>query len=174
MIEDENYKCVKVLFSDYAEEIGILRRKAWETVNGFDPVAFPEGKWIDELDKNAIHWAVFDHNKIIASARLGIYNSHKDIPYIELIEPYKTRLIIPVASLNRLVVSPDYRSHHISHLLDKIRIEEAKKNKAKTVIGQAVSNRLEWLQSLGFEFIADIGSIKELPNIKLSLMIKNL
>lgn len=173
-MEEEKYICVKVNFSDYAEEIGMLRRKSWETVNGFDPVAFPEHAWIDALDSSAIHWAVFENTKIIASARLGIYNSYNDIPYIEMMKPYQSYLNLPVASLNRLVVSPDSRGRHIAQLLDRVRIEEAKKKMARTVVGQAVSSRIEWLQSLGFEFIADIGSIKELPNIKLSLMIKQL
>jgi len=173
-MDKEEYKCVKVVFSDYSEEIGTLRRKSWETVKGFDPVAFPEHTWIDDLDKTAIHWVVFENKKIIASARLGIYNSYMEIPYMDLMEPYHSYLKLPVASLNRLVVSPDNRGRHLAQLLDKVRIEEAKKKQARIVIGQAVSNRIGWLQSLGFEFIADIGSIKELPNIKLSLMIKQL
>lgn len=173
-MDNENYKCVKVVFSEYAEEIGALRRKSWETVKGFDPVAFPEHVWIDNLDETAIHWAVFDNKKIIASARLGIYNAYTDIPYMDLMKPYQSYLKLPVASLNRLVVSPDNRGRHLAQLLDKVRIEEAKKKRASILVGQAVSNRIEWLQSLGFEFIADIGNIKELPNIKLSLMIKQL
>jgi len=173
-MENNNFKCIKVDFADYAEEIGALRRKSWETVEGFDPIAFPENIWIDDLDTNAIHWAVFDNKKIIASARLGLYSSFNDIPYMDMMNPYQSLLKLPVASLNRLVVSIDYRGQNISPLLDKIRVDEAAKMNAKTIVGQAVSSRINGLKRLGFEFIADIGSIKELPKINLCLMVKHL
>lgn len=173
-MDNKNLKCKKINFSDYAEEIGCLRRKSWETVKGFDSDAFPVGMWLDDLDKSAIHWAVFDKKSIIASARLGIYFSYKNIPYMEMMKPFKSQLFLPLASSNRLVVCIDYRGQNISHFLDKVRVEEAKKNKVKTIVGQAVSNRIKGLQSLGFEHVANIGCIKELPNIELSLMIKQL
>lgn len=173
-MENFNFECVKVNFSEYTKEIGTLRKEVWSTVEGFDENAFPGDLWIDEYDLNAAHWAVFDQQKIIASARLGVYFDYKDIPYIDMMKPYKSHLKLPVASLNRLVVKREYRGHFISKSLDVVRVEEAKKINVETIIGQAVSNRITWLEILGFEFIAKIGSIKELPNIELNLMIKKL
>jgi hypothetical protein len=173
-MESVNFECVKVNFSDYVNEIGTLRGEVWKTVKGFDKNAFPGELWIDDYDLSAIHWVVFDQQKIIASARLGIYYTYEDIPYMEMMKPYESHLNLPVASLNRLVVKPEYSGQFISKILDVARVDEAKKNNAKTIIGQAVSNRISWLEILGFDFIADIGSIKELPNIKLSLMIRQL
>jgi hypothetical protein len=173
-MENKDFKCARVVFSDYTREIGSLRREVWETVEGFDKNAFPGEIWIDDYDLSAIHWVVFDQQRIIASARLGVYAAYEDIPYFEMMKPHKSLLKLPVASLNRLVVKPEYRGQFISKMLDVTRVEEAKKNNVKTIIGQAVSNRITWLQILGFEFIAQIGSIKELPNIELNLMIKHL
>ena len=167
-------KSVKVNFSDYANEIGIFRRKVWEIEDEFDASAFPEGLWIDELDKTATHWLVFDKEKIVASARLGVYNSYETTPYMSIMQPYKSLLKLPIASLNRLVVHKDYRRNHIAQLLDEARVNEARKNGAKTVVGQAVSYRIKGLQALGFKYIADIGRIKEFPKTELSLLIKNL
>jgi hypothetical protein len=173
-MDNKEFECVRVNFSDYAKEIGTLRREVWETVEGFDKNAFPGEIWIDDYDLSALHWVVFDQQKIIASARLGVYSSYNDIPYIEMMKPYESHLKLPVASLNRLVVKPQYSGQYLSKMLDVIRVEEAKRKNVKTIIGQAVSNRINWLQIIGFEFIAQIGSIKELPNIELNLMIKNL
>jgi predicted GNAT family N-acyltransferase len=173
-MENFNYDCIKVNFSDYTKEIGTLRREVWETVDGFDGTVFPGELWIDEYDKSAFHWVVFDQQKIIAAARLGVYFAHEDIPYIDLMKPYESHLKLPVASINRLVVKPEYKGNFISKALDVVRVEEAKKIDVKTIIGQAVTSRITWLEILGFEFIAKIGSIKELPNIELNLMIKNL
>lgn len=173
-MEKIEFQCVKIIFADYAKEIGALRRDAWKNVEGFDKNAFPKNEWLDDLDESAIHWAVFDKSKIIAAARLGIYSSYDEIPYMDMMMPYKPMLKLPVASLNRLVVSNKYRGNYLSQQLDKVRIEEAKKMKAKTIVGQAVSIRIIGLKNLGFEFVGNIGSIKELPNIELALMLMEL
>ena len=173
-MDNIKYNCVKINFSDYSEEIGILRRKAWEVVNGFENSAFPQQVWLDDLDKDAIHWAVFEDEEIIASARLGIYSSYEETPYMEMMLQYKHLLKLPIASLNRLVVSTKNRKQHVSKLLDAARIEEAKKIGAKTVVGQAVHSRIKALECFEMKYIADIGCIKELPNIELSLMMLEL
>ena len=46
-MENKNFECVKVVFSDYASEIGTLRREVWETVKGFDNNAFPDQAWLN-------------------------------------------------------------------------------------------------------------------------------
>ncbi len=173
-MDNKNLKCEKVAFSYYAKEIGIFRRKVWEIEKVFDATAFPEESWLDDLDESAIHWIVFDEKEIIASARLGIYSSYEETPYMKLMMPYKSLLKLPIASLNRLVVQKNYRGMHIAQLLDGARVEEAQKMGAKTIVGQAVLSRIIALKNLGFEYIADIGRIKEFPNIELSLMIKQL
>ncbi len=170
----KKFKCVKVDFSEYAEEIGVFRRKVWEIEEVFDDEAFPQKLWLDELDESASHWIVFDKNKIIASARLGIYSSYDETPYMKKMEPYKPYLELPIASLNRLVVHIDYRGRKIGRMLDAVRIKEAERLKAKTIVGQAVYSRIKALQKFGFEYFGDIGRIKEFPNIELRLMIKQL
>ncbi len=173
-MDNKKFTCVKIIFSKYAKEIGVFRRKVWEVEREFDVDAFPEQSWLDDLDKTAVHWLVFNDGEIVASARLGVYFSYAETPYMEIMKPYKSLLKLPIASLNRLVVHRDYRGNHIAQLLDEARVEEAKKNKAKTLVGQAVAGRIKGLQGLGFEYIADIGRIKEFPKTELCLMIKKL
>ncbi len=168
----KNFKCVKVDFSEYGEEMGILRRKVWGLEKDFDASVFPSDEvWLDDFDKDAIHFAVFDEKKIIASARVGVYYSHKEVPYMYLMESYKSILKLPVASFNRLVVDVDYRGNKLAEILDEARIKEARKIGCKTIIGQAVPCRIEALKEIGFDFIEDIGSYKILPNVELSLMV---
>ncbi len=171
---NKNLKCVEVVFSDYAEEMGILRRKVWETDKDFDAEAFPDKVWLDDYDTDAIHLAVFDEDKIIASARLGVYFSYDEIPYMHMMESYKSLLKLPVASFNRLVVDSNYRGHKIANILDETRIEKARERGCRTIVGQAVPCRIKALQNIGFKYIADLGSYAVLPKVELSLMLKQL
>lgn len=174
MIVDKEFECVKVDFSEFGEEIGILRRKAWTTVEGFDAKVFPNKVWMDKYDIDAVHFAMFHEGKIIAASRVGVYHKYGDIPYINMMEQYKSYLELPVGSFNRLVIDQSYRGKNISKMFDEVRIAEAKKLGCKTIVGQAVRRRIAPLKKIGFEYIADIGSYDVLPNVELSMMVKHL
>jgi len=167
----KSLKCVKVDFSEYGQEMGVLRRKVWDKEEDFDAEAFPNDEvWLDDFDKDAVHFAVFDKGKIVASARVGVYYSYKEIPYMYMMKEYKSILKLPVASFNRLVVDTNYRGKKLAEMLDEVRIKESRKAGCKTIVGQAVPCRIEALKEIGFDFIEDIGSYKILPNVELSLM----
>ena len=173
-MKNKVFECKEVAFFDYAQELGILRRKVWELEDDFDADAFPDKVWIDDFDTDAIHLAVFDKGKIIASARVSVYYKYDDIPYIKMMEKYKSLLKLPVASFNRLVVDNNYRGNGLAAILDKERIERMRKIGAKTIVGQAVPCRIEALKDIGFEYIAVLGSYAVLPKVELSLMIYRL
>ena len=171
----KSFKCVKVDFSEYGQEMGILRRTVWGKEEDFDAEAFPSNEvWLDDFDKDAIHFAVFDKGKIVASARVGVYYTYEKIPYMYMMEKYKSFLKLPVASFNRLVVDTNYRGKRLAKLLDVVRIKEARRKDCKIIVGQAVPARIKALKKMGFDFIEDIGSYKILPNVELSLMIMKL
>lgn len=170
----KTFQCQQVDFSEYGQEMGVLRRKAWESVDEFDDEAFPDEVWVDDFDTDAIHYAVFDENKIIASARIGVYHSFEDIPYMDMMKKYKSLFELPVASFNRLVVGINFRRNGIAEILDKVRIDLAREYGVKTIVGQSVPCRIKSLRKSGFEYIDDIGSYDVLPYVELSLMIKKI
>jgi len=101
-------------------EIYELRVDVWEHSGISEFVTrdfFPNG-WFDELDKTALHWIVTNgKNKIIAAARLNIFNSLHDFPYYSSMKHLSFPGAMPFAFLSRLVIHPDYRQNGLSRKL---------------------------------------------------------
>jgi len=102
------------------QEIYDLRLNVWEHSRKSDFVnrkLYPNG-WYDHLDKSAFHWIVTSNqNKIIASARLNIFNSLEDFPYYLAVKDFLLPEIMPFAFFSRLVVHPHYRQNGLSRKL---------------------------------------------------------
>ncbi|WP_373513645.1 hypothetical protein, partial [Persicitalea sp.] len=79
-----------------------------------------------------------------------------------------------LASLNRLVVAPEYRGHGLSGQLDAIRIESAKALGAEVIIGFPQLVRIQSLRRKGFEMLDELPSIPEMPDRPFFVMKMNL
>jgi predicted GNAT family N-acyltransferase len=101
-------------------EIYNLRLNVWEHSGKSEIVnrkLYPNG-WNDNLDDEAFHWVVInDQNKIIASARLNIFNSFEEFPYFLSVKKLLVPDIMPFAFFSRLVVHPQYRQRGLSKKL---------------------------------------------------------
>ena len=70
---------------------------------------FPNG-WKDELDESAFHWIITnEEDKLIAAARLNIFNSAEEFPYHCCTRHLSMPVEKPFALFSRLVVLPEYR-----------------------------------------------------------------
>ena len=70
---------------------------------------FPNG-WKDELDECAFHWIITnEEDKLIAAARLNIFNSAEEFPYHCCTRHLSMPMQKPFALFSRLVVLPEYR-----------------------------------------------------------------
>lgn len=166
----KNFRIHRIDFPDYINEMGKLRIIAWEK-EGIIPDLIAKKVWLDELDKSAIHWILLEDEKLVASARMTLHNSVAEVPYSEMFAKFDlSHLKSPVAALNRLVVNPKYKGEGIARQLDIARIETAKEIGIKTIIGEAVPWRVEPLLELGFKFVGQIGDIKEIPGVELTLI----
>ncbi|GHB57747.1 GNAT family N-acetyltransferase [Persicitalea jodogahamensis] len=164
---------------DYPEriiDIGQFRIQGWRNEKGVDPDFFAQKTWLDDLDQTARHWVVMDELDIVAAARLSFHGSLADVPYADMLTPeqiehFENR---KVASLNRLVVLPEYRGQGLAGRLDQIRIEMARVKGAEVIIAFPQLVRIESLRKLGFELLAELPSIPEMPDRPFFLMKKNL
>lgn len=102
------------------QEIYDLRLNVWEHSGKSKFVNrkfYPNG-WHDHLDGSAFHWIVInDQNKIIASARLNIFNSLEEFPYFLSVKNFSLPDVMPFAFFSRLVVHPQYRQNGLSRKL---------------------------------------------------------
>jgi GNAT superfamily N-acetyltransferase len=119
---------VEVHYPDRIMDIGRFRIKGWKNENGIDPAFFSNDYWLDDIDQRAFHWIVTHRDRIVASARLSMHDSLDDVPYAQLLKP-RHRLYFEnkrLASINRLVVDPEFRREGLSLLLDQVRIDRAR------------------------------------------------
>ena len=148
-----------VLLTDKSrlQEIYDLRVDIWESSEKsriVNRTLFPNG-WFDKLDENAFHWVMInEQNKIIASARLNIFNSFEEFPYYSGIKHLPLLHAKPFAFYSRLIVHPDYRGQGKSFELAASRMHFCEARKIKWAQVYITNERIGKLfEGLGFENI---------------------
>lgn len=156
----ERLRLIEFAPSDSAilEKVGRLRVVAWATELSSAPEV---GSWLDAFDGVARHWAFLDGVEPVASARMTVHAALSDVPNPEdflglLAEP----LPAPIASINRLVVHPDYRGLGLGSSLDDLRLRAAEESGCGCVIGSTPSGdrRVAQLVSRGFRLLGSTGA----------------
>jgi GNAT superfamily N-acetyltransferase len=141
------------LNEDLLERSGRLRVEAWKTETS---QASEMTVWLDEFDRSAQHWGVFDNGELLASARLTIQPSLADVPDAESYQGVFHALPeSPIGSLNRLVVHPSARGRGLSKRLDLARLAAAENAGCRSAILATASgpHRLSQLMGWGFKLI---------------------
>lgn len=147
---------LRSLSKDLLDEVGRLRVVTWKASPELAPGAFSEGSWTDEHDEHSWHWVVSHDSRVVASARLCLHDSLKEMPdYFAfpkdvLLNP---KTDYPIACINRLVVHPDVQGLGIGSLLDRQRIEKSKDLGAKVVLVRAGERRVNSLLRQGFHIL---------------------
>jgi hypothetical protein len=137
------------------EQIGRLRVRAWRT-EVFEAEAM--SSWLDDFDRVARHWAIFQNGEPVAAARLSIHPTIGDVPEFEAYDGvFENELPSPIASFNRLVVDPHVRGLGLSEWLDTIRLDAAEKSGCRCAIGATDSGerRISQMVRLGFEVVGE-------------------
>jgi len=118
--------------------------------------------WRDEIDSTARHWVIVDAGIAIASARLSFHNSLEDLPDAEIFVGFCPTLPTPIASINRLVVHPDYRRRGYGTRLDNIRLKAAEEWGCQCAIASSTEpKRIKQLADRGFKVV---GTGREHPH----------
>jgi GNAT superfamily N-acetyltransferase len=123
--------------SDTLLQIQDLRRRAW-SANGEIPDFIARQDILnDEHDVNGMHWAIFHNGRPIAAARMSIHDEVTASPDPEALDGYEHLIDLPMASVTRLVVDPDFRGRGLPEALRTVRIALAVERKCKSIIGVA-------------------------------------
>jgi len=133
-------------------DIGVLRKVAWNAFGAL-PIfgSSSEEVWLDSHDDHAHHWVIRRGDILVASGRMCIHSTIEAMPDSQCLAHLEGRIELPAASLNRLVVHPDFRGAHLAPLFDQARIEYARKLRAKGVLGVTQPrSRLRDLEGAGF------------------------
>lgn len=128
--------------------IGRLRVAAWRA----RVASFPAmDSWLDELDESARHWALYDTTgQAVAAARLSQHRALHEVPGYEVYPSALAGRACPIASLNRLVVHPAWAGRGLAAILDRVRIDRARRSGARTLVMRTHPQRGKALEAIGF------------------------
>jgi predicted GNAT family N-acyltransferase len=126
-----------------------LRYEVWSEVMHVKPEFRAQRLINDEHDEHAQHWAAFDGDNVVASARMCIHEKQHDTPDAFIF--CQTHLPAPVATINRLVVHRKWRGRGISQQFDACRIQAARNGNARCLLASASGTRIASLQRSGFK-----------------------
>ena len=104
----------------------------------------------DDHDAHGLHWIIKTEGSIVAAARICIHHDDRELPFQNGFHHLVADLPGPIGSLNRLVVHPSMRRQGLSRVLTDVRVEAARSRGARSIIVEAVPNRIRPLQDLGF------------------------
>lgn len=112
----------------------------------------------DDEDNKAYHVAIYHHNKIIASARIVIYDCLEDMPDlnyfnekpIEPINKYKGK----IGQWTRVAVLSEYRRKGLCKLLSQKGLAYAKQENCQCVVSIASPAHRTYLSSIGFQILS--------------------
>jgi GNAT superfamily N-acetyltransferase len=132
-------------------QIQELRRRAW-SANGELPDFIAKQDILKDVhDIHGMHWAILVDGKPVAAARMCIHDDFASSPDPEALDGYTNLIRVPLASLTRLVVHPDFRRLGLSTLLDDVRIKYAEQNGCKSIVGVTETDfRIRKLKGMGF------------------------
>lgn len=132
-----------------------LRIQSWISVGVLEPGKYKNDVCMDEHDHHAFHWAIRINSKIIAAARLCVHNSLNELPDSGFFVDITEEIEAPIATLNRLVVHPDYQKQGLSRLLDKVRFDKAAELKCRSIIVVGPGYRINSLAKQGFKVVGN-------------------
>ena len=108
----------------------------------------------DPHDKFGTHLALIDGDTIRAAARTSIHQHASQLPSPHYFAAASKLLEPPIASMNRLIVVPKFRSNGHARLLDEQRIAFAREHGCKSIVIYihrfSGARRLTAVKELGF------------------------
>lgn len=139
------------------QEIYDLRVDVWENSEKSKFVnrqLFPDG-WFDDLDQTAFHWVITnDQDKIIAAARLNLFDDFNQYPYNDFLKNLTIPKTTPFGFYSRLVIHPEYQGLGLSIRLDTSRMLFCEAKKIRWLQVLATNDRIKNLfEKLNFKII---------------------
>ncbi len=164
---------IQRVMADDRETIGEIcrfRASVWLATAGVDPTAFPSRAWRDRIDDVAQHWICRDADgQLLASGRLTIHASIKDITESHEYERFGVQASGPIAAPDRVVVLPAAQGQGLAgRLLDK-QHAAAKAAGAVCALRQASPRMTRLLVRRGWQLHGPASIDPRFPGIKFTV-----
>lgn len=122
---------------------------------------FPEGTWIEPLDRVARHWIALDDRGLVGAGRLTLHHSLPDNPDGYLWIRSGLTVPLPAAHFCKLIVLKRARGLGVGKELNRLRLEAARAMGAKSILVTASDANARLLTAVGF---TDTGVHETFPN----------
>lgn len=125
-------------------DISNLRRDVWAGVQRLPPTSVH----VDPVDKEAWHFLARADSVLVGAARVSLHDALADVPESRRYPSLDG--VGTIASMNRMVVHPNWRRRGLAHALDLARLELIDHSEAEVAIAHTWSPRDQALIELGF------------------------
>jgi 4-cresol dehydrogenase (hydroxylating) flavoprotein subunit len=132
-----------------------LRHRVWLSEVGGDEAQVPNWLIGDAFDGAAAHWGVFSGSRLVAAARLSLVGSESEMAIREMFRDTPRGMAYPVGLLERMVVASEARKGGLSSRLVSLRVVEAARLGARTILLACAPSRIEAFLSLGFRVVSN-------------------
>lgn len=167
MIED-----IETLETIFKLRVICRQDQGWITLD-----KFPNG-WHDDEDFNATHFAIYNQNRIIASARINYYESISEHPLFPAFNQlHDLPLTGKIGYLAKAVVLPDFQNRGLSKMLVIARENDAMIQKAIHLLSDMTGFQIENFIHYGYRSLGllDTSKVKwEISPINQNLMHKKI
>jgi GNAT superfamily N-acetyltransferase len=160
--------------TDLLDEIGMLRVHVWEASGVELNLPLVRGRWLDEADQAARHFAVRHDGKIVAASRLNLYREFAEIPDAEWYASMTALPSFPIAEITRLVVYPEYQHQGLGKALDEECIATARNWSAGCVFCDVPEYRISSLTRRGFKVVQEPKLGIRFPTVRWTAMMLDL
>ena len=158
----------------FLKSIQSLRYEVWK-FRGADMTNLKSKcSWGEKMDQMSYLIGVYQENKIVGTGRLSLHHNLATLPDKELYVGLDKYFEPPIASLNRIVVHPDFRRLGIGRFMVVKRMREAIRQGAKSVACDCPAERATSMEKMGFNYVGRSVYGKIFKDVKFHVMTLNL
>ena len=155
------------------EAIYRLRVAVWREAGAIAEAAFPDGRWCDEEDGAAIHWAIRAGDDLVAAARLSVHEQLADVPDADEYAAVGLRLEGRIAVPARFVAARAC-GHGLTALLRETWIEVARAAGSQYAVCQASPGMRRIARRRGWHEAGPARPDDRFPGVKFVIMVLEL
>jgi len=156
----------EVNFKDYERDIISLREKVWNYSEKYVAEKYFKNKFFDKFEDEAFHWIIKNNDLVIDSCRLSIHYTAENIPDLRYIEqPFLKILLLPIGSINRLVIDPEWHGKGLGKILDNVRFDKCKSLNCRSIIGITHGKRCNQMLNYGFTRLSFLKEFEDITSV---------
>ncbi len=157
------------------EAIYRLRASVWRETGDIAQAAFRDGRWSDEHDPAALHWAIRDAGgELVAAARLSVHERLADVPEAEEYTTAGLGLEGRIAAPARVVVAASARRHGLAGQLLDAQDAAARAAGCAYAVRQSSPAMSRLLMRRGWRDVGPAGLDDRFPGVRFEVMVLEL